>query len=1170
MNKYISLLLSAATILLLGTTGRLAAQTSVDSVVTSNLFEPYGVASVSDGSFFLTDAANNRILRVANGATVGTLLAGQTGIAGSNDGYANIARFYLPQGIVIARGGLIVADSGNHTLRFVTFSGVVTNLAGAPGVYGSANGSAFAARFRYPLGLAADSDGNIYIADSQNNAVRKLDTNNNVTTIATGLFQPAGVALGENGDVWVTDTRRHCIKIISTNGVVTLVAGIPGASGQDDSLVATNAQFSSPRALLWVSPASGMLVSDSGNHTIRRVYWNTNFNNYSVETFAGVPGTTGAQNGPALSSTFNSPIGLAFDEFSGGFLVVDKGNNQVRRINTGVVQNPVSEPTIGWVDFAVNNGYYVSVLRPVISSVFNNDVIIAIRGEFGTQTYYTIGETPTNPLEDSVPEPSAGSGNTPPHYRDGLFPPEVPDSISPPLPDITVKAIGTQPGRRSSAVVRSRFIFQVANPSIIGDNAASFQVFNATTNAEMWYTWDGSDPTNNPLANTNVIGPVINGDTISFNLNNTNHTFKIRAYRRGYRPSDISTKVFKPENFEANKISLGFATGEASSEFVAAAGQRFYAPVTLSLLPAQSMYSLQFNVVVTNETGLPVDSTQVGFRNGLEYPHVLTGDQVGPDGQPYILIPPSMVVGVDTNNDLVLGSLLIRDPSINLLGVGWLERKGVLRGIYPANQQDLISFSQVHDTVFRSADGKVVVGGYSFVVPAGTPDGSTYRIQLGRASATSDGVSKDVYIQIPTNGSLTMGAINGTKRVTVGSRRYIVGDVAPFRWFNAGDFGDTNLLNNDVLQVFQSTIYQWNLPPIGSDFFDAMDSSDGTVSDLFNGNIDQIQYGDGVLNVDDIYVTFRRSLDPSLKWYARSWSGGIRQAIEVPNSAPQYDAKAKAASPRPKVVFSGTPTVVISADDIIGAPGATVQVPVRVHITGGLPIRVAALGLTVQALDGSPVPTTPLSLSPASGLGTPAVQNSLVANRIGAAWLNDNVTGVSGDGILATLSFTIPPDAVSNAAYRLHIDHFSASENGIALFKQHVYDGLVTLANRSTSSWGDGISDTWRLRYFGSVSDLRSTASADPDGDGVSNLIECRAGTNPLDGGSSLRLNGTALGGSALKLTFPTGPGHNYVIECAPALNGPWSPISTNLGDGGVREFTHSAEGNRFYRVQAQ
>ena len=111
-----------------------------------------------------------------------------------------------------------------------------------------------------------------------------------------------------------------------------------------------------------------------------------------------------------------------------------------------------------------------------------------------------------------------------------------------------------------------------------------------------------------------------------------------------------------------------------------------------------------------------------------------------------------------------------------------------------------------------SAVYQALLGGYSFVVPPGSPDGSTYKIELGRASGTSDGVSKEIFVQIPTNGSLTAGPINGTKQVTVGSRRYLVGDSAPFRWFNAGDFGESNLLNNDVLQIFQSAVYQINLP----------------------------------------------------------------------------------------------------------------------------------------------------------------------------------------------------------------------------------------------------------------------------------------------------------------------------------------------------------------------
>ena len=76
-----------------------------------------------------------------------------------------------------------------------------------------------------------------------------------------------------------------------------------------------------------------------------------------------------------------------------------------------------------------------------------------------------------------------------------------------------------------------------------------------------------------------------------------------------------------------------------------------------------------------------------------------------------------------------------------------------------------------------------------------------------------------MYIATPTNGSLAGGAVNSIKTVTVGQRKYIVGDVYPFRWFNAGDFGKTNLVNADVEQVFQSAVYGFNSPPFGSDFF---------------------------------------------------------------------------------------------------------------------------------------------------------------------------------------------------------------------------------------------------------------------------------------------------------------------------------------------------------------
>jgi sugar lactone lactonase YvrE len=1149
---------SLAAALLIGASGlALEAAVTVDSVITSGLFEPYGVAVEPDGTFYLTDGANHRVLRVPTGLTTPQLLAGQIGSPGTNNGVADAAQFNLPQGIVLARGGLVVADSENQLIRFVSFNGNVTNLAGAPGVYGLVNAQGTAARFRYPLGLATDSDGNIYIADSQNNAIRKLDINNNVTTVASGFFQPAAIAVGDNGDLWVTDTRRHCIKRVSTNGTVTIMAGIPNVFGATDSSIATNALFSNPRGLLWLGGTTGLLITDSGNHTIRRLYFNTNFNSYSVTTFAGTPGESGTDNGPALEANFNSPVGLGGDTFGGGFLVADKGNSQIRRVNTGAVQPPVPQPAIGWVDFVLQTSGYVTQLRPVVSAVFNNDVIIAILGEFGTQTYFTSGATPSNPFEDTIPEPGAGVGNTPPAYRDGQPASSAPETLLAPAPDITIKAIGTATGRRSSSVTVSRFIFQAGNPLIVGDNAASFKVQNVTTNAEMWYTWDGSDPTNNPAGNPGVFGPVYSGDFISFNLSDSNRIFKIRAFKAGYRPSDLVVKEFSPSNFVANTLSLGFPSGEASSVYVAAAGQRFYAPVTLTALPGQLMYSLQFNVVATNLTGDPIDPTQVGFQSMLmapiaERPGFFRG------------IPPAMAL-TPTGP---LTSLLIPDFALNLLAVGWIERAGYTN-LYDTLSHDLIKHSQAHDNTFDSANGKVIVGGYSFVVPATASTGQTYQITLGRASATSDGIGKNVYVRIPTNGAVNgVGGINGIKTVTVGSIPYLVGDPAPFRWFNAGDFGDGNLLNNDVLQTFQSAIYFLNSPPPGSDFFDTMDSSDGTVNDLFFGNIDQITAGDGILAVDDVYVTFRRSLDPSLKWYVRYWEDGLRKAQEVPNSTsftgPAAPSKAKSA-----VTLTGTPTVGISADDIVAAPGSTVQVPVRVHITGGLPIRIAMLSVTVEPLDGAPGLTQPITISPAGGLGAPTFNNSKGADNLNVAWLNDTANGVSGDAVLGTVTVQIPASAGPNAAYRVRFNHFSASENGIALFRSHIRDGVVSTTSRTNSTLGDGISDLWRLRFFGSASSALSVANADPDHDSVSNFGEFIGGTNPQDANSVLRVNARTSGGG-VKLSFPTGLGRTYIIECASEPNGPWTAVSTNAGDGVPREFLDTSSGRKFYRVRAQ
>jgi hypothetical protein len=148
----------------------------------------------------------------------------------------------------------------------------------------------------------------------------------------------------------------------------------------------------------------------------------------------------------------------------------------------------------------------------------------------------------------------------------------------------------------------------------------------------------------------------------------------------------------------------------------------------------------------------------------------------------------------------------------------------------------------------------------------------------------------------------------------------------------------------------------------------------------------------------------------------------------------------------------------------------------------------------------------------------------------------------------------------------------TVSPNGVGLFPLTMQDSLITTANRSTSSWGDGIPDSWRLRWFGSISNLLSGANLDPDGDGHSNYAEFMAGTNPLDGISHLNLNCVSAPSSAL--SWPSIFGKLYSVECSSTLfGGSWSTIGTNLGGTGqMMQFSdpNPAGGMRFYRVKVQ
>jgi hypothetical protein len=1189
------------------------AQVTVTTVTTNGMKEPFAVVVDANNNAYLTDSGNNRILQIDASTDVQTTLAGiPSDPPGSNDGPSYAAHFNNPQGLLVASlggvAGLLVTDTGNNLLRFVSLSdGTVTTLAGQTNPGPATNAAGLNATFRYPSGLAQDNAGNVYIADWGNSTLRVLNLNDpllgvtNVVLAGTSLNRPTGLAYAGPGQLWVADTGNETVKLITlttpTTGTLTTYVGTPAHTGTNDALFGPNALFNAPGGLLWVDQV-GLLISDTLNNSIRLATNNPvlGATNYSVVTYAGSPGPAngGLLDGAASSARFNSPQGLAVKLDNDGFLVADLKNNALRCIQNGPPLPPVPAPAIGWVTFQFNSAenQWVSELQTNQPFLLDNAYAIEIlQSEPGVQTHFTWGPTPPNPLDDTIPDPSATFGSTSPQYQDGLTSNNVPGSIVAPAPDLTIKAMSFQPGRLNSPVVSARFQFQTATPEVMGRNAANFAVNDQTTGAHIWYTLDGSQPTDGAPS----LGPITNGTTLALNAP-SNLVFQARAFYPNFQDSDVVSNLFLANDFIPNSLTFGFASGQASSDFVASPGQSFVAPVTLTILPNTVIYSLQFDITITNagaSPGLAVAPNTYWFQSTLTQP-----DPANPGA--YIFIPPYMYLTNSQNylppqvplnqvreyNGAWFEDLEFTNSSLNMLGIGWLERQGQSRLF---TTSDLIQYSQPHDTIFSQSQGQVALGEYTFQVPANVPAGQTYQLSLSRPSATSDGIGdpgSEVLIATPTN-----GAITGTKTLTMGQRRYIAGDSAPFRWFNAGEFGDTNLDNSDVMQVFQSAIYALNTPPQGSDFFDSMDSCGCTYTDpglgyllpnaqlngagqwnpLFDGDdttINQIAFGDGVLDVCDVYVTFRRSLDPTLTWFQRFWTNGVRAAQMIGNPPAPPSPKSAGHSlteARPQVNFSTT--------DSIASPGQTLQVPISAQVFGAYPLRVLMLGLSVNALDGSPPLTSPVQFTPHPGLGQPTLTSARALGSYAATWLDSTIAGFSGAATLGTLSFQIPTNAPPTAAYAVHFDHASASPNGLASFPKQTLTGLITLSDRSASSYNDGIPDSWRLRYFGTVSNLLSVASADADGDGADNWSEYLAGTDPTDPKSCLRLSDFQMltaQGTQCVLRWPSVAGKQYLVEASPTLfPANWMPLSTNSGSGSDLMFQDASGASPcFYRVR--
>lgn len=309
---------------------------------------PYGITSDGE-NLYVTEMLNNTIRKIAFASGEVTTLAGVAGASGSDDSSDGLAKFSMPLGLTTDGTNVYVCDGGNNTIRQVELAtGFVSTIAGSADHSGSADGTGAEARFNNPNSIATDGI-NLYVTDVGNDTIRQVVIATGVVTTLAGsagnagstdgsgtaarFDTPNGIALaGEN--LYVADTSNNTIrKIVIASAEVTTLAGNAGNDGSSDGIGAV-ARFNSPRGLSL--EGSDLYVTDSGNHTIRKVSTAT----AEVTTPAGIPLESGANDGIGTEARFYAPRGImavGSDLYVAGYM-----NNLIRKVDISTPENTVT------------------------------------------------------------------------------------------------------------------------------------------------------------------------------------------------------------------------------------------------------------------------------------------------------------------------------------------------------------------------------------------------------------------------------------------------------------------------------------------------------------------------------------------------------------------------------------------------------------------------------------------------------------------------------------------------------------------------------------------------------------------------------------------------------------------------------------------------------------
>ncbi len=363
---------------------------------------PYGIAVDSKGYLYIADLNNNRVRRVSPAGVIQTY-AGSGGNGSSGDaGPATSAQLLSPRNILVDPGGdLYISEFAAHRVRKVTPNGLISTAAGT-GVAGfrGDGGAATAAQLAFPAGLAMDSMGNLYIADSQNGRIREVVYTGQIVTAmggsaAVALLNPIAVAVNSSGNLFVADSTavvreyttagkwidaagsgtagfsgdggpataatltkpldlafdqngtlyiadQNRIRAVNSRAVINTVAGADYLFGIGDGGSATAAELYLPSAVA-LDRSGNLYIADTGTNRVRRVSPAG-----GITTIAGSAApSTGGEATVATATWLSSPMGVAVDSF-GNLLIVETGTNRVRKVAAdGLIRTIVGTGTAG-------------------------------------------------------------------------------------------------------------------------------------------------------------------------------------------------------------------------------------------------------------------------------------------------------------------------------------------------------------------------------------------------------------------------------------------------------------------------------------------------------------------------------------------------------------------------------------------------------------------------------------------------------------------------------------------------------------------------------------------------------------------------------------------------------------------------------------------------------